>query len=212
MISLINVKLSFVLYGTPKIHKAFLTGAIPSFQPIVSSISTYDYNLEQYLGSLLSPHRPSEYSTKDSFTFIEGIKLVSVADKFLISFGAASLFTNIPVSVAFNIVINLIFENSPHIELTKLEIQKLFGIATSELHFIFNGSILYQTDVLIMGSPLLPVPANLFMGFHEQNWIGQATNVKPIFCKRYMDDIFAVFESESDADVFYGYLNTRHER
>ena len=26
-----------------------------------------------------------------------------------------------------------------------------------------------------------------------------------------MDNIFAVFESESDADVFYGYLNTRHE-
>ena len=26
-----------------------------------------------------------------------------------------------------------------------------------------------------------------------------------------MDDIFAVFESESDADAFYSYLNTRHE-
>ena len=27
----------------------------------------------------------------------------------------------------------------------------------------------------------------------------------------YMDDIFAVFEFESDADAFYSYLNTRHE-
>ena len=26
-----------------------------------------------------------------------------------------------------------------------------------------------------------------------------------------MDDIFAIFESESDADVFYSYLNTRHQ-
>ena len=49
------------------------------------------------------------------------------------------------------------------------------------------------------------------MGFHEQNWIEQATNVKPIFYKRYVDDIFAIFESESDADAFYSYLNTRHE-
>ena len=48
------------------------------------------------------------------------------------------------------------------------------------------------------------------MGFHEQNWIEQATNVKPIFYKRYVDDIFAIFESESDADAFYSYLNTRH--
>ena len=26
-----------------------------------------------------------------------------------------------------------------------------------------------------------------------------------------MDDIFAVFESESDGDAFYSYLNTRHQ-
>ena len=49
------------------------------------------------------------------------------------------------------------------------------------------------------------------MSFHEQNWIEQATNLKPIFYKRYVDDIFAVFESESNADAFYSYLNTRHE-
>ena len=26
-----------------------------------------------------------------------------------------------------------------------------------------------------------------------------------------MDDVFAVFESDSDADMFYSHLNTRHE-
>ena len=35
--------------------------------------------------------------------------------------------------------------------------------------------------------------------------------MKPIFYKRYVDDIFVIFESESDADAFYSYLNTRHE-
>ena len=30
-------------------------------------------------------------------------------------------------------------------------------------------------------SPMVPALANLFMGFHKQNWIEQATNVKPIF-------------------------------
>ena len=70
------------LYGTPKIHKAFLPGSLPPFRPIVSLIGTYNYNLAQYLGLLLSPYIPSEYSTKDSFTFIEEIKSVSVAHKF----------------------------------------------------------------------------------------------------------------------------------
>ena len=62
-----------------------------------------------------------------------------------------------------------------------------------------------------MGSSLAPVLPNLLMGFHKQNLIEQATNVKPIFYNRYVDDIFAVFESESDAEAFYSYLNTWHE-
>ena len=74
------------LYGTPIRLKAFLPGSLHPFWPIVSSIGTYNYNLAQYLGSLLSPHTPSEYSTKDSFTFIEEIKSVSLTDKFLICF------------------------------------------------------------------------------------------------------------------------------
>ena len=31
------------------------------------------------------------------------------------------------------------------------------------------------------------------------------------FIRGYVDDTFAVFGSELDADVFYSYLNTRHE-
>ena len=83
------------LCETPKIHKAFLPGSLPPFRPIVSSIGTYNDNLDQYLGSLLSPNTPSEYSTEDSFMFIEEIKSVSVGDKFFISFDVTSLFTNI---------------------------------------------------------------------------------------------------------------------
>ena len=178
------------LYGTPKIHKAFLRGSPPPFRPIVSSIGTYI---------------PSEYSTKDSFTFIEEIKSVSVTDKFLISFDVTSLFTNITSSEEIDIAINLIFENSTDIKFTKREVRKIFRIATSQTHFTFNGRIFDQIDGVTMGSPLAPVLANLFMGFHEQNWIEKATNVKPMFYKRYLDDIFAVFKSESDADAFFIY-------
>ena len=178
------------LYGTPKIHKAFLPGSLPPSRPIVSSIGTYNYNLAQYLGSLLSSHTPSDYSTKDRFTFIEEIKSVSVAHTFLISFDITSLFTNIPLSEAINFAISLIFENNLDIKFTKCELRKLFRIATSETHFAFNGSIFDQIDGVAMGSPLASVLANLFMGFHEQNWIYQATNVKPILYKWYLDDIF----------------------
>ena len=143
--------------------------------------------------------------------FIEEIKSVSVGDKFFISFDVTSLFTNISLPEAIDIAINLTFENNPDITFTKRELRKRFRIANSETHFIFNSSIFDQIDGAAMGSPLAPVLVNLFMGFHEQNWIEQATNVKPIFYKKYVDGIFAVFESGSYADTFYSYLNTRHE-
>ena len=36
--------------------------------------------------------------------------------------------------------------------------------------------------------------------------------MKPTFCKRYGDDILAMFGSEVDAETFYIYLNTKHKR
>ena len=99
------------LYGTPKINNSFSSGSIPSLQPIVSSIDTYNYKLDQYLGSLLSPHIPSNYTTKGSFTFIEEIKQLNRYGKFLISFDVTSLFNNIPLEETINITIDTILKN-----------------------------------------------------------------------------------------------------
>ena len=94
-----------------------------------------------------------------------------MTDKFLISFDVTSLFTNIPLSEAIDIAINLLFENSPDTKFTKRELRKRFRIATSETYFPFNGSIFDHIDGVAMGSQLAPVLVNLFMGFHEQNRI-----------------------------------------
>ena len=59
-----------------------------------------------------------------------------------------------------------------------------------------------------MGSALAPILANLFMGYHEKDWIERAQVEKPAFYKIYVNDIFAVFESELDAETFHTYLNT----
>ena len=111
--------------------------------------------------------------------------------KFLIWFDVTSLFTNIPLSKAIDVSIHLIFENSSDINFTKREPWNLYRTTTSEICFIFKGSIFDQIDDVAMGSSLVPVLANLFMSLHEQNMIQQATNVKLIFYKRYVDDINA---------------------
>ena len=61
-----------------------------------------------------------------------------------------------------------------------------------------------------MGSPLAPVLANLFMGHHENNWLKNYDGDKPIVYKRYVDDVFCLFNKEQDATEFLEYLNKQH--
>ena len=61
-----------------------------------------------------------------------------------------------------------------------------------------------------MGSPLAPVLANIFMGFHESKWLNEYNLIKPKFYLRYVDDILAAFDNEQDSLNFFNFLNNRH--
>ena len=61
-----------------------------------------------------------------------------------------------------------------------------------------------------MGSPLVPVLTNIFMGFHESKWLNEYNLNKPKFYLRYVDDILAAFDNEQDSLNFYFFLNNRH--
>ena len=90
-------------------------------------------------------------------------------------FDVITLLTNIPLSEVVDIAIILIFENSPDIKFTKLEIWGIFGIAASKTYFISKDSIFDSIYGVAMGSLLAPILANLFLGFQEQNRIEQIT-------------------------------------
>ena len=60
-----------------------------------------------------------------------------------------------------------------------------------------------------MGFPLAPVLANLFMGHHEKRWL-ENYNSGIEFYRRYVDDTFALFNTEQDALSFFSYINSQH--
>ena len=49
-----------------------------------------------------------------------------------------------------------------------------------------------------MGSSLVPVLVNIFMGFHESKQLNEYNLNKPKFYLRYVDDILAAFDNEQD--------------
>ena len=55
-----------------------------------------------------------------------------------------------------------------------------------------------------MGSPLAPVLANIFMGFHESKWLNECNLNKPKLYLRYIDD---KIHNEQDS---LNFLNNRH--
>ena len=62
-----------------------------------------------------------------------------------------------------------------------------------------------------MGSPLGPTMANSFLSSYEMKWLEQCPNeFKLVFYRRYVDDIFVLFESAEHLSKFHAYLNTCH--
>ena len=103
-----------------------------------------------------------------------------------------------------------IYYLNPDFKITKNELKKLFDFSTSGTHFLFDGSFYGQIDGVVMGSPLGTVLANLFMDYHEANWLQAFRDCEIILYRRYVDDIICLFNSESDADKFYEFLNKQH--
>ena len=112
------------IYGTPKMHKFSSSDSFPKLHLIVSSIDTFNYNLARFLYDLLSPLVPNDYSFKDTFSFVSQIKNTNLSRKFLVSFDATSLFTNIPLQENVAIAINRIFSHNPNLNITQKELKK----------------------------------------------------------------------------------------
>ena len=195
------------IYGTPKMHKFSSSDSFPKFRPIVSSLGTFNYNLVRFRCNLVSPLVPNDYSCKDTFSLVSQIKNANFFKKFLVSYDVASLFTNISLQETIDKAVNLNFNHNFILNITRKELKKRFLFPPSQIHFIFNSTFYNQIDRVVMGSPLAPLLANIFMGFHESKWLNEYNLNKSKFYLRHVDDILADFDNEQDSLIF---LNNRH--
>ena len=186
------------IYGTPKMHKFSSSDSFTKLRSIVLSKGAFNYNLAHFLCDLLSLLVPNDYSCKDTFSFVFQIKNANRSKIFLVSYNVTGLFTNILLQETIDIAKILIFNHNPNLNITRKELKKLFLVATSQTHFIFNSKFYNQINGVAMGSLLAPVLANIFMGFHESKWLNEYNLNKPKFYLRYVDDILAAFQNEQD--------------
>ena len=152
------------------------------------------------------------HCTKNSFSFCEEIRKVRASNEFLVSYDIFSFFTGIPLTETIDIAVDLLFEKNTGFKISKADLKKLFQFATSGTHFMFECKFYDQIDGVAMGSPLGPVLANLFIGYHEQKWLQPFEECELILYRRYVNDIICLFNSKSDAQKFFVFLNQLHPK
>ena len=191
-------------------HKEAKNG-LPPFRPILSDIGTPTYKLAKYLLPFLTPLTQNEYTVTDSFHFAEEI-CKQDPNLYMASLDVDSLFTNIPLDETIDICIDSLYkndENSPKIP--KDVFRNLITVVTKESFFMFNKKFYKQIDGVAMGSPSGAALANIFMGSFENKWLKDSPHsLKPVFYRRYVDDIFVLFSSLDQAEKFKKYLSSKH--
>ena len=100
-------------------------------------------------------------------------------------------------------------ENTPKIP--KDVFRNLLTVVTKKSFFMFNNKFYKQIDGVAMGSPLGPALANIFMYSFENKWLKYYPySLKPVFYRRYVDDIFVLFSFLDQDEKFEKYLSSKH--
>ena len=123
------------------------------------------------------------------------------------------MFTILPLEETIHICVNELFKSNSSIhDLSKRQITEMLSLTTKESIILFDMAFYTQVDGVAMGSPLGPSLANAFLCHHETKWLNDCPEkFKPVFYKRYVDDIFVLFKRPEHVKPFVDYMNSKHE-
>ena len=82
---------------------------------------------------------------------------------------------------------------------------------TLDYFLIYDGKYYKRKDDIAMDSSFGPTLTNVFLCHFEVQWMSDCPiDYKPISYRRYVDDIFLLFSSESHVAKFLNYMNPEH--
>ena len=145
-------------YDLPKLHTKRENHNQPPLRPIASSIGAYNYNLANYLSSLIAPLLPSKYSVNDSFSF--GVSILTTSFSF-----PSMLKVYLPIFRKMKLLIlPLILFSSMTLNFRSKNptLRNCSHSLQPRLIFFLMANFMIKLMGVAMSSPLAPILANLF--------------------------------------------------
>ena len=197
-------------YGLPKIHKP----AVP-IRPIVSYTNSPLYQLSRYIADILRPYTKLNHQhCKNSNDFSQFIRQQTIdPDEIMVSFDVESLYTNIPITDALLVIIDLLNNDTTLYDRTNLltdQILEQLEFLLRTTFFIFNGEFHQQTDGVAMGGPASSIVAEIYMIIIETTAITTA-DTPPRIWERHVDDVFSILR-RCNLEQFFKHINSLHPK
>ena len=141
--------------------------------------------------------------------FPETMREITIGeDELLVSFDVSSLFTNVPIGEAVQVIQAKLREDDSLAERTPLSpdrVAELLDMCLRSTYFSYGGEFYEQREGAAMGSPVSAVVANLYMEFFEELALESAPS-RPRLWKRYVDDTCCILR-KGDVDGLLHHLN-----
>ena len=122
-----------------------------------------------------------------------------------------SLFTNVRLDKSIKICIDELFKSQMTVCGTdKKKMFEMLSLTLKESIILFGNKYYSQIDGVAIGFPL--GLANIFLCYHKSNRLKVCPkDFKPVYYKRYVDDIFVLFNKPEDEQFFLQYVNKKHK-
>jgi hypothetical protein len=189
-------------YGLPKTHKPAdkWTNGMPPLRPICPDIRTETAVTACLLAQYLTPLLDSIKSYfKNSYVLKDRLLRTNILGPttILLTADVESLYPSIPIQPALHRVVRRLNNKAPEFQF----IVQLLRIQLAHNYFEFQGQSYKQIKGLPMGKAWAPVVASIYMDEWERS-LWHLLGFEPIIYVRYIDDIFAVFKNQEDAERF----------
>ena len=171
---------------------------------VVSNWGSACYPLSYFLVEINSPltAKSSSY-VKNSGYFVERISDAPIHSNQIVSLDVVSLFTQVPTDETLAVVRDKLAAHPLLEERTFIPIDNLMEMLTFWVETTFFGmrsDIYRQEEGLVMGSPLSPVLANIYMEYFEEMALGSISR-KPSMWLRYVDGTFILWPHQENVQT-----------